>query len=113
AVTHKAKRKAKRKAKSKSQTRPLDDVGLKQGDSRASKEEKKQEAFAGFWAAYPRRVAKEAARRAFAAAVEGGTDASTIVDGARRYAIERNGKEPRYTKPPEPSLLGRCLREDT
>lgn len=100
-----------------SDSRPLDDVGLKQGDSRASKKSKFQicnldEAFAEFWAAYPRRVAKEAARKAFSAAVAGGTGASTIVDGARRYAIERNGEPPRYTKHPATWLRGGCWTDE-
>ena len=54
------------------------------------------ESFARFWSAYPRHVAKGAARRAFAKAVKV-TDAETIIEGARRYGAERAGQDPRFT----------------
>src|SRR5262249_52251817 len=47
------------------------------------------EAFERFWAVYPKRVAKEAARKAFAKAVENGTDVEALIAGAQRYAVER------------------------
>src|SRR5262249_38731141 len=56
--------------------------------------------FAQFWAAYPKRVAKEAARKAFAKAIEHGTDPGTLTAGAQRYAVERQGQDPKYTKHP-------------
>lgn len=42
--------------------------------------------FEEFYAAYPRHVGKEAARRAFVKAVKNKAKASDIVEGARRYA---------------------------
>lgn len=42
--------------------------------------------FLDFYAAYPRHVGKEAARRAFVKVVKAGTPAADIVEGARRYA---------------------------
>lgn len=42
--------------------------------------------FGDFYAAYPRHVGKDAARRAFEKAVKTGTPAADIVEGARRYA---------------------------
>ncbi|WP_455112792.1 helix-turn-helix domain-containing protein [Rothia mucilaginosa] len=42
--------------------------------------------FLDFYAAYPRHVGKEAARRAFEKAVKAGTAPADIVEGARRYA---------------------------
>lgn len=42
--------------------------------------------FEEFYAAYPRRVGKEAARRAFVKAVKTKAKASDIIEGARRYA---------------------------
>jgi hypothetical protein len=61
------------------------------------------DAFAAFWAAYPRREARQKAERAFAAAVEAGADPETIIAGARRYAAKRAGEisagdAPKWTK---------------
>lgn len=55
--------------------------------------------FAEFWAAYPRQVAKGAARKEFAKAVKRAT-AADIVAGAERYAAERANENPRYTAHP-------------
>jgi hypothetical protein len=71
------------------------------------------EAFDRFWAAYPRRKAKEAARKAFAKAVENGTAVETLIAGAQRYAVERNGENPKYTKHPATWLNGGCWEDET
>ena len=58
--------------------------------------------FEDFYAAYPRHVGKEAARRAFEKAVKAGTPAADIVEGARRYAAATAaaGTETRYIAHP-------------
>ena len=58
--------------------------------------------FLDFYAAYPRHVGKEAARRAFEKAVKAGTPAADIVEGARRYAAATAaaGTETRYVAHP-------------
>lgn len=58
--------------------------------------------FLEFYAAYPRHVGKEAARRAFEKAVKAGTPAPEIVEGARRYAAATAaaGTETRYVAHP-------------
>lgn len=58
--------------------------------------------FLDFYAAYPRHVGKEAARRAFVKAVKAGTPAPDIVEGARRYAAATAaaGTETRYVAHP-------------
>lgn len=58
--------------------------------------------FLDFYAAYPRHVGKEAARRAFVKAVKAGTPAADIVEGARRYAAATAaaGTETRYVAHP-------------
>lgn len=58
--------------------------------------------FLDFYAAYPRHVGKEAARRAFEKAVKAGTPAAEIVEGARRYAAATTaaGTETRYVAHP-------------
>jgi hypothetical protein len=63
-------------------------------------------AFDCFWAAYPKRVAKGAARKAFAAAIKAGTDPEAIIEGARRFCTERIGADPRYTAHPATWLNG-------
>lgn len=58
--------------------------------------------FLDFYAAYPRHVGKEAARRAFVKAVKAGTNPADIVEGARRYAdaTAAAGTETRYVAHP-------------
>lgn len=58
--------------------------------------------FLDFYAAYPRHVGKEAARRAFVKAVKAGTPAADIVEGAHRYAAATAaaGTETRYVAHP-------------
>jgi hypothetical protein len=70
------------------------------------------EAFESFWAVYPRKVAKEAARRAHAKAVENGVEPETLIAGAQRYAVERQGEPPRYTKHPATWLNGGCWLDE-
>lgn len=55
--------------------------------------------FAEFYMAYPRKVGKEAARRAFDKAARS-TDPALIVDGARRYASDPNLPEKRFIPHP-------------
>jgi hypothetical protein len=70
------------------------------------------DAFERFWAVYPKRVAKEAARKAFAAAITRGVDAEILVAGAQRYAVERQGQPPRYTKHPATWLNAGCWEDE-
>nr|DAV95871.1 MAG TPA: replisome organizer protein [Caudoviricetes sp.] len=58
--------------------------------------------FEDFYAAYPRHVGKDAARRAFEKAVKAGTAPADIVEGARRYAAATAaaGTETRYIAHP-------------
>jgi len=58
------------------------------------------EAFARFWTVYPRRVAKGAARNAFAKAIKGGADPEATIEGARRYGAERAGEDAKFTAHP-------------
>lgn len=56
-----------------------------------------------FWAAYPRKVEKPSARRAWAKAIKGGTHWSVIVGAAQMYADDPN-REAQFTKYPGPWL---------
>lgn len=55
--------------------------------------------FEDFWATYPKRVAKPDARKAWTAATKS-TPADLILVGAKRYAEERKGQDPKYTAHP-------------
>jgi hypothetical protein len=70
------------------------------------------EAFDRFWAAYPKRVAKEAARKAFAKAAENGTDVEALIAGAQRYAAERQGQDQKFTKHPATWLNAGCWEDE-
>lgn len=69
--------------------------------------------FEEFWSVYPRHVAKGAAKKVFAKIVRRGeVSAETLIEGARRYAIEREGQEERFTKHPKTWLNGECWNDE-
>lgn len=55
--------------------------------------------FDDFWSVYPRRIGKGKARVKWKQSLKK-TDAATIIDGARKYAEQRAGEEPKYTAHP-------------
>jgi hypothetical protein len=55
--------------------------------------------FEAFWAAYPRRVGKQAAIKAWAKAIKL-TDPQSIINGAKNYANAVKGDDPKYTAHP-------------
>lgn len=59
------------------------------------------EAFDRFWRAYPKRVGKAAARRAWDKAIKGGADAEIIIGAAEFYALEKKMTDPQYLKHPQ------------
>lgn len=63
--------------------------------------------FDQFWAAYPKKVAKIAAQKAWKAATKAATPAQ-IVHAAILYAEARRGGEDRFTKNPATWLNGGC-----
>lgn len=56
--------------------------------------------FDTFWAAYPKRIAKQDARKAWVKALKGDTTADHIIAAATRFAEERTGQDPRFTPYP-------------
>jgi hypothetical protein len=70
------------------------------------------DSFREFWSVFPRRVAKEAAAKAYAAAKKRGATDEALLDGAKRYARERAGQEPRYTKHPSTWLHDGCWEDE-
>jgi hypothetical protein len=87
-------------------------------ESLPTREERKTaDGFAEFWNAYPKKVAKLAAEKAFAAAAKRGADPAAIIEAAKLYAasermrIERE-HTPQYTKHPATWLNGGCWDDE-
>lgn len=57
-------------------------------------------AFDEFWSVYPKKVKKDAARKAWIAAVKRAGSARAIVEGATRYACSRRGQDSKFTAHP-------------
>lgn len=68
--------------------------------------------FAVFWDAYPRKVAKAAAEKAYARALANGADPALILAGAEFYALERKLQDPKFTKHPATWLNGHCWDDE-
>ncbi|WP_327335916.1 helix-turn-helix domain-containing protein [Streptomyces sp. NBC_01324] len=79
------------------------------------------EAFGAFWLNYPKKRAREEAKKAWIAAIGRGANPQHIVTAAAGYAKERASEDPKYTKYPatwlnkgcyddEPEPVGRHLR---
>ncbi len=64
-----------------------------------------------FWTVYPRRAGKGQALKAFKAARKR-VDLETILVGVRRYADERRGENPEFTKHPATWLNGQCWTDE-
>ncbi len=64
-----------------------------------------------FWPAYPRRVGKGQALKAFRAARKK-SDLETILAGVRRYAADRHGENPEFTKHASTWLNGQCWLDE-
>lgn len=69
------------------------------------------EGFDEFWLIYPRKVAKEAARRMYRKALKLTTPAE-ILRGVQQYAAERKGADPKYTKHPATWLNSGCWNDE-
>lgn len=67
--------------------------------------------FDEFWSVFPRKVAKGAAKRMYQKAVKGAKP-EEILCGAQRYASERAGNDPKFTKHPATWLHGECWTDE-
>lgn len=67
--------------------------------------------FAEWWATYPKRVARGRAWAAYQKATKA-TPPETLLEGARRYAAEREGQEARFTKHPATWLNDQCWLDE-
>lgn len=70
------------------------------------------EAFGAFWTVYPKKRAREEARKAWIAAIERGANPQHIVTAAQGYARERHGQDPKYTKYPATWLNKGCYDDE-
>jgi hypothetical protein len=62
--------------------------------------------FVAFWAAYPKRVAKGQAKRAWSSALRTKVPAADIIAGAKSYAITCQGTDPKFVANPSTWLNG-------
>ena len=62
--------------------------------------------FDELWEAYPRKVGKDAAVKAYAAAIGRGALHADIMAGVKRYAGQRRGQDPKFTAHPSTWLNG-------
>lgn len=70
-------------------------------------------AFDEFWNAYPRKVSKDAARKAYDRAIKAGrATAADLTAGATRYAAERKGEDSTFTKHPATWLNAGCWADE-
>lgn len=67
--------------------------------------------FAEWWATYPKRVARGRAWTAYQKAAKAAPP-ETLLEGARRYAAEREGQEARFTKHPATWLNDQCWLDE-
>lgn len=70
------------------------------------------EAFGAFWSNYPKKRAREEAKKAWIAAIERGIAPQHMVDRAQAYARERAGQDPQYTKYPATWLNKGCYDDE-
>jgi hypothetical protein len=69
--------------------------------------------FEEWWRQYPRRVAKGAARKAFKRTLAKKIASfDQLLNGAMRYAAERHGEDPQFTKHPASWLNGECWLDE-
>jgi biotin operon repressor len=68
--------------------------------------------FDEWWSQYPKKVAKEAARRAYARVRRKGMTAGDLLTGAMRYSAERSGQDQQFTKYPATWLNGGCWEDE-
>jgi hypothetical protein len=70
------------------------------------------EAFGAFWLTYPKKKAREEAKKAWIAAIKRGATPERIVEAAQAYARERANKDATYTKHPATWLNKGCYDDE-
>lgn len=70
------------------------------------------EDFGAFWLTYPKKKAREEAKKAWITAITRGADPQHIVTAAQAYARERAEQDPKYTKYPATWLNKGCYDDE-
>lgn len=83
-----------------------------QKDKDSSPAEEHLEAFGAFWLSYPKKRAREEAKKAWIAAIKRGADPEHIVNAAQGYARERAQQDPKFTKYPATWLNKGCYDDE-
>jgi hypothetical protein len=96
---------------------PSDNQLLKDSSSPAAHEDEPTEdlhldAFGAFWSNYPKKRNREEAKLAWLAAIRRGIVPQQMIDGAQRYARERAGEDPKFTKYPATWLNKGCYDDE-
>jgi hypothetical protein len=96
---------------------PSDNQLLKDSSSPAAQtdepsEDLHLEAFGAFWTVYPKKRAREEAKKAWIAAIKRGANPQHIVNAGQAYARERFGQDPKYTKYPATWLNKGCYDDE-
>jgi hypothetical protein len=81
--------------------------GKEQGRGTPTTQSRGSERFPDFWAAYPRRVDKGHAEKAFAKAIKGGADPKVIIDAATLFAASFTNSDPKFIPYPATWLNGK------
>ena len=71
-----------------------------------------QRRFDRWYSVYPRRRARRAAFKAYKQARSRDATAETLLEGAKRYAAQRTGHDPQFTKYPATWLNGDCWLDE-
>lgn len=83
-----------------------------QTKSGSEKTDQHLDAFGAFWVVYPKKREREAAMKAWIAAIERGAEPKHIVDAATAYAHERKDQDSKYTKYPATWLNKGCYDDE-
>ena len=75
-------------------------------------DERLKEEFDRWYPVYPRRSARRAAFKSYKQARSRGTTPETLLHGAKRYAAQRAGQDPQFTKMPATWLNGDCWLDE-
>jgi hypothetical protein len=109
----------KRESNSEEKSEEIDSIRLDLGDEDSGRRPKGKdgdeisESFERFYQQYPRKAAKALASKAYRAVITKNlATPQELLAGAMRYAAERSGHDPKYTKHPTTWLNGGCWADE-
>jgi len=90
------------------------EIGAGEGAGKRAAAVDTEAAFEAWWLQYPLKVSKGHARRAYKCIIRSGkATVEELLAGVLRYAAERDGKDPKYTKHGTTWFSGECWRDET